>query len=95
MNTAFKRSRGGVLAVLLIFFVVTAHRIWLDLNTAVQDSSQFQCAHWSVFRCCQLLGVPVDRGDLLKELPPKDKGHSMLQMAGVLKKIQEFMKWCE
>ncbi len=46
-----------------------------------------QCAHWCVFRCCQLLGAPIGFEDILKQLPFQEQGHSMKQMADILKTI--------
>ena len=51
------------------------------------DSSSLQCTHWSVFRICQLMGVPIDRDYLVEKLPFQSQGHSMMQMAEVLHEI--------
>ncbi|MCR4412775.1 MAG: DUF1573 domain-containing protein [Thermoguttaceae bacterium] len=44
-----------------------------------------QCAHWAVVRCCQLLGVPVDMGEVVARLPPTEPGHSMLDLAAAMR----------
>ena len=49
--------------------------------------SELQCAHWSILRSCQLLGVPVTPA-IVKALLPYDKnGHSMLQVLEALKTL--------
>ncbi|MDR1493650.1 MAG: hypothetical protein LBT05_13150 [Planctomycetaceae bacterium] len=50
------------------------------------EPPHLQCAHWSVFRSCQLLGVPVGMDYLIKKLPYQEQGHSMLQMPTSFKK---------
>ena len=51
------------------------------------QSSEIQCAHWSILRSSQLLGVPVGLDYLTKRLPTQRQGHSMLQMSNVLREI--------
>ena len=51
------------------------------------QSSRVQCAHWSVLRSSQLLGVTLGMDYLLKRLPYREQGHSLLQMSKVLKEI--------
>ncbi len=46
-----------------------------------------QCAHWSILRCCQLLGVPVEMETILEKLPNDSRGHSMEQIDGILHEI--------
>ena len=58
-----------------------------DSPGAIVRPPQIQCAHWSILRTSQLLGVPVSVDYLLKNLPYRKKGHSMLQMSKVLKEI--------
>ncbi|MDR1385561.1 MAG: DUF1573 domain-containing protein [Planctomycetaceae bacterium] len=51
------------------------------------EPPHLQCAHWSVFRCCQLLGVPVGMDYLVEKLPYQEQGHSMLQISEVFQQI--------
>jgi hypothetical protein len=46
-----------------------------------------QCGHWCIRRCCELLGAPVEMPAILEMLPRQEGGHSMLQLARVLKTI--------
>ncbi len=46
-----------------------------------------QCGHWSVVRCCHLLGVPVSVNDVFRLLPPKTRGHSLLELQTALREI--------
>lgn len=46
-----------------------------------------QCGHWSILRCCQILGVPVEMKNLLVWLPPEERGHHMLALSQTLKQI--------
>lgn len=46
-----------------------------------------QCAHWCVRRCCELLGAPVELPTIMERLPPREGGHSMLEMAQLLRDI--------
>lgn len=46
-----------------------------------------QCAHLSIFRSCQLMGIPVEMERLMKMMPPKPKGHSFEQIAQVMKEL--------
>ena len=51
------------------------------------ELSRPQCAHWSILRCCQLLGAPVEMDAILKKLPTDTRGHSMGQVSEVLHTI--------
>lgn len=46
-----------------------------------------QCGHWSIRRCCELLGVPVSMPTILELLPPRPQGHSLLEISRVLETI--------
>jgi len=48
-------------------------------DTPTQSSAPPQplCGHWAAFRCCQVLGVPLEMEDVIGLLPPTDRGHSM------------------
>lgn len=46
-----------------------------------------QCAHWAIRRASELLGDGVTMQSLLAMLPPREGGHSLLEVAGALKKI--------
>jgi len=46
-----------------------------------------QCGHWSVLRCCELLGAPVEMPALMQLLPARQRGHNMLELAQVFEQI--------
>ncbi len=50
-------------------------------------AQQPEGAHWCIRRCCELLGAPVQLPAIVEMLPPQERGHSMLQMAELLRKI--------
>jgi hypothetical protein len=68
---------GGFILILFVRNVPERH----------PEPPHLQCAHWSVFRCCQLLGVPIGMDYLIEKLPYQEQGHSMLQMSDVLQEI--------
>lgn len=49
-----------------------------------QGEDLVQCAHWSAFRCCQLLGNPASIREIVQKLPPDPRGHSLADVAEVL-----------
>jgi hypothetical protein len=74
---------GGSVVVWNMSFNDTAPKN-VSENVLLQEP---QCAHWSILRCCQLLGAPVTLKTLLELLPYQEEGHSMFQMTEVLHKI--------
>ncbi|MBN1590769.1 MAG: DUF1573 domain-containing protein [Pirellulales bacterium] len=58
-----------------------------DSSAGPRNVYKPQCSHWSVFRCCQLLGVPVTMNTLAKVLPPNPKGHTLRQLADALQHV--------
>jgi len=46
-----------------------------------------QCGHWAIMRCCESLGVPIEMQTILKLLPPKEAGASMLELKKVFTRI--------
>jgi predicted double-glycine peptidase len=46
-----------------------------------------QCGHYAILHCCQLLGVPIEMKWLLEQLPPRENGHSMLELLQILERI--------
>jgi len=56
-------------------------------SIAVPASSAPQCAHWSIFRTAQLLGIPTAPGEIQRLLPNQSKGHTMAQVVETLEKV--------
>ena len=57
-------------------------------------SESFQCAHWSILRSCELMGIPVSRRYLLQALLPCARGHSLQQMSNCLKSLGLLPEGC-
>ena len=47
-------------------------------------SQQPQCGHYAILHCCEMLGVPIEMSTLLGQIPPRQGGHSMLDLAEIL-----------
>ena len=77
------------LVVIVGTFLFLKHMPDSPEGGAIQ-SSRVQCAHWSILRSSQLLGVSLSMDYLKKKLPYRKQGHSMLQMSNVLKEIGSF-----
>ncbi|MDR0609535.1 MAG: hypothetical protein LBG58_05450 [Planctomycetaceae bacterium] len=50
-------------------------------------SVKLQCAHWSIFRTAQLLGIPTEPDEIRRLLPNHPKGHTLAQVVETLAKI--------
>ena len=66
--------------------------LWIPRqDTAISDAEPSadrpQCAHWSIFRSAQLLGIPTSSGEIQQMLPYAPNGHSMAQVVSTLEKI--------
>lgn len=75
---------------LVVFaFGISVHSAVLaSIETTEQtDHKAPQCGHWAILRTCELLGVPTDIRTIIKMLPPRQSGHSMLELAKVLRRI--------
>jgi hypothetical protein len=48
----------GCVGIVLCFLILTKEK-----PRTISVSVQPQCAHWSIFRTAQLLGVPTEPGD--------------------------------
>ncbi|MFH1302128.1 MAG: DUF1573 domain-containing protein [Planctomycetota bacterium] len=90
-STSGTMSRRLVIVVVLLLLVAaTATTVFFyaressSADSFDPDSSELQCGHWSVYRVCQLLGVPVEKDQLLSALPRSSKGHSLQHIATVL-----------
>jgi len=72
----------GLIAALTAF-------LWIQgrPSPAPDALGQPQCGHWSILRCCELLGAPIDVPTLMSMLPFEERGHSVLQLAEVLERI--------
>ncbi|GHT23031.1 hypothetical protein FACS189419_06420 [Planctomycetales bacterium] len=80
----------SLIAGVSVFFWAVSLRSSKPVEKRI-ETLEPQCAHWSILRCCQLLGAPVTLKALLEFLPYQEEGHSMLQMAEILKKIGKLM----
>ena len=77
-----------VFIVCVMLFVLSLQDgLQRDAQSAVTQLTRVQCAHWSILRCSQLLGVPVSMDYLTRRLPYREKGHSMLHVSKVLREI--------
>ncbi|MDR3111536.1 MAG: DUF1573 domain-containing protein [Planctomycetaceae bacterium] len=56
-------------------------------NKSNEFGEQPQCAHWSILKCCQLYGIPIAMPFLFEKLPSSPTGHSLFQIAEVLREI--------
>jgi hypothetical protein len=85
------RSRNTILAMFLLAMIlggiVAGVALREDASSTAGSSSGLQCGHWCVFRCAQLLGIPVNMKDIVSQLPRAPRGHSMLQVASTLHRI--------
>jgi hypothetical protein len=50
-------------------------------------NGQLQCAHWSIYRTAQLLGIPTEPSEIQRLLPNQSKGHTLAQVVETLAKI--------
>ncbi|MDR1480913.1 MAG: DUF1573 domain-containing protein [Planctomycetaceae bacterium] len=66
--------------------VVFCIKILYDRNKQ-QVSDTPQCAHWSIYRTAQLLGIPTKKGEIQRLLPNNRQGHSLVQIVETLGKI--------
>ncbi len=55
-----------------------------DAPSGRSSCEGFQCGHWCVYRCAQLLGVPAGMEEVVRRLPPNERGHSMLELSKAL-----------
>lgn len=58
-----------------------------NVSGSTFDPAKPQCGHWAIMRCCELLGVPIEMQTILKLLPPKETGSSVLELRDVFRKI--------
>lgn len=85
--------RGATLGALLAgsACALAAGIVWIgrapERLEASTETPGPQCAHWSVLRCCELLGAQVEMPTILKLLSYREGGHNMLELAEVLGKI--------
>lgn len=85
--------RRHVLMLLTVTGLVTSITVPLIAKTSASasgstfDPAKPQCGHWAIMRCCELLGVPIEMKTIVKLLPPKEDGASMLDLRKVLGRI--------
>jgi hypothetical protein len=72
----------GCIGIVLYFFILTREK-----PQAISVSVQPQCAHWSIFRTAQLLGVPTEPGTVQRLLPNQPQGHTLAQVVETLAQI--------
>ena len=53
-------------------------------NLAAVNKRVPQCAHWAVFRCCEILGAPLDLDQVISLMSSDERGHSMLSVMKAL-----------
>jgi predicted double-glycine peptidase len=70
------------IGIVLCFLILTKTK-----PQAVSVSVQPQCAHWSIFRTAQLIGVPTGPGEVQRLLPNQPQGHTLAQVVETLAKI--------
>jgi predicted double-glycine peptidase len=58
-----------------------------DATSGRSSCEGFQCGHWCVYRCAQLLGVPAGMEKIVRRLPPNERGHSMLELSKALRDL--------
>jgi len=78
--------------ILLLVITCVAITIVLAVNKKNDDTDSVatvkpQCGHYAIQRCCEILGVPVDINQLVQYMPINSKGHNLLTLSKVLKKI--------
>jgi len=58
-----------------------------SVNGSTFNTAAPQCGHWAILRSCELLGVPIEMQTILKLIPPKETGASMLELREVFRRI--------
>ncbi len=58
-----------------------------SVNGSTFNPAAPQCGHWVILRSCELLGVPIEMQTILKLLPPKETGATMLELREVFRRI--------
>lgn len=89
------RKRRKLVLMLCVAGVIAASSVCLLIDISGRtnsDSDAFnsnapQCGHWAILRSCELLGVPIEMPMILKLLPPKKAGGSMLELREVFSQI--------
>lgn len=82
------RKASIVLAVLAIAGgAVGGFLLRHDAPSGRSSCEGFQCGHWCVYRCAQLLSAPAGMQEIVKRLPANERGHSMLELSKLLRDL--------
>ena len=68
----------------LIAVILQTGSCWAAGAEPLNKTPPLQCGHYAIMRCCQLLGIPADSSTVVRYLPPKEAGHSMLDLTKAL-----------
>ena len=67
-------------------FLLLACGALFPAEKVATTASKPDCAHICVYHCCRLYGVPVEMKAIMKEMPPRERGNSLLE-------IRETLDW--
>lgn len=86
----FRQNRTSIMKVLTgccLLVCLCSPGIEVEASGQKAKPVKPQCGHWTVLRCCEILGAPVTMKDVMRLLPPEDEGHTMYALLKVLEKI--------
>ncbi len=77
----------AVCVVTLCALATGAAAWWTWRARPIANPATPLCAHWAVLRMCELHGAPIGMPDILRMIPPSNRGNSFGEMAAAFREM--------